>query len=425
MYHPAAPSLFTFNGDSAARGFNFVAGRYDTTDYFEWIQESRNLLAALYPDFAPENGQQRHPDHTLDDIRGTTPRGIYGLYLHDQFLKLKAQLPKHLTLKVIPEALQKFEQNKQTVALKTHSRQLSVDYFVRSTGPRVAKLRPEWDRRVFSAYPCDRYGHQLPPQVTVVGAGAAGIEVSLHLLHNLRVEQVTLVSRHAQSRLPQTEPTKTYECQWFTRENMQLQPTAKNAKALLQKELETCYQACHLTYPGWEALINIEDYPSFLEDYLKTTNISPNHPLAHLMRPVLSFYGQVKDLLPTIEQIGVLQLIDRVKPLFAKQSRPCAELMLAAIKAERLKLTAGEFLPEHSTPTILQPNGIQITPDCIILATGFNQLSVEPFIPQVNSTRCYQVIGTSLSAVHQRAASVAKTIVSSAAEKPANNILHI
>ena len=148
VYHPAAPSLFTFNGDSAARGFNFVAGRYDTTDYFEWIQESRNLLAALYPDFAPENGQQRHPDHTLDDIRGTTPRGIYGLYLHDQFLKLKAQLPKHITLKVIPEALQKFEQNKQTVALKTHSRQLSVDYFVRSTGPRFAKLRPEWDGRL-------------------------------------------------------------------------------------------------------------------------------------------------------------------------------------------------------------------------------------------------------------------------------------
>ena len=278
---------------------------------------------------------------------------------------------------------------------------------------------------MFNAYPCDRYGHQLPSQVTVVGAGAAGIEVALHLLHNLRVEQVTLVSRHAQSRLPQTEPTETYKCQWFTRENMRLLPTAANAQALLQKELEACYQVCHLPYPGWETLLNIEDYPSFLEDYLETTNLSPNHPLSHLMRPVLSFYAQVKDLLPTVEQIEVLQLIDRVKPLFAKQSRPCAELMLAAIKADRLKLIAGEFSPEHPTPTILQPEGSRIHPDCIILATGFNQLSVAPFIPRVNSTRCYQVIGTSLSAVHQRAVSVAKTIVASASEKPANSILRI
>ncbi|MEO1634776.1 MAG: hypothetical protein AAFS04_06820, partial [Cyanobacteria bacterium J06631_9] len=68
VYHPVQPSLFTFNGDSAARGFNFAAGRYDTTDYFEWVQENRDLLATLYPDFAPENGQQRHPDHTLDNI---------------------------------------------------------------------------------------------------------------------------------------------------------------------------------------------------------------------------------------------------------------------------------------------------------------------------------------------------------------------
>ena len=425
VYHPAAPSLFTFNGDSAARGFNFAAGRYDTTDYFEWIQESRDLLASLYPDFAPENGQQRHPDHTLDDIRGTTPRGVYGLYLHDQFLTLKAQLPKHITLQVVPEALQRFKQHEQAVTLKTRTRQLSVDYFVQSTGPRFAKLRPEWGDRVFNAYPCDRYGHQLPPQVTVVGAGAAGIEVALHLLHNLRVEQVTLVSHRAQSRLPQIEPTETYECQWFTRKNMRLRPTAKNAQALLQKEIEACYQACHLTYPGWEALLNIKDYPSFLEDYLETTNLSPNHPLAHLMRPVLSFYSQVKNLLSTVEQVGVLQLIDRVKPLFAKQSRPCAELMLAAIKTNQLKLTAGEFLPERPMPTILQPEGTQIHPGCVILATGFNQLSIDPFIPRVNSTRCYQVMGTSLSAVHQRAASVAKTIVSSASEKPAGSVLHL
>ncbi|MGD1863983.1 MAG: hypothetical protein ACFB0D_05460, partial [Phormidesmis sp.] len=78
VYHPMQPSQFTFNGNSAARGFNFVAQRYDSNDYFEWVQANRPLLAALYPDFAPETGQQRHPAHTLDDIEGTTPRGAYG-----------------------------------------------------------------------------------------------------------------------------------------------------------------------------------------------------------------------------------------------------------------------------------------------------------------------------------------------------------
>ena len=409
VYHPAAPSLFTFNGDSAARGFNFATGRYDTTDYFEWIQTNRNLLATLYPDFAPENSQQRHPDHTLDDIHGTTPRGAYGLYLHDRFLALKAQLPKHITLQVIPEALKGFEQSEQAVTLKTSAGQLSADYLVQSTGPCFAKLRPEWQGHVFSAYPCDGYGHHLPSQVAVVGAGAAGIEVALHLLHNLHVEKVTLVSRHAQSRLPQTEPTKAYECQWFTRENMHLRPTAQNAQALLGRELETCYQECQLPYPGWDALLNIEDYPKFLEDYLETTTRSPNHPFAHLMRPVLSFYDRVKDLLPAAEQTDVLQLIGQVKPLFATQSRPCAELMLAAIKAERLKLVAGEFLPAQSTPTILHPSGTQSHPDCVILATGFNLSTTYP-LPSQASARCHSVIGTSLSAIHKQAASVASTI---------------
>ncbi|MEL6555824.1 MAG: FAD/NAD(P)-binding protein [Cyanobacteria bacterium J06621_11] len=421
VYHPVQPSLFTFNGDSAARGFNFAAGRYDTNDYFEWVQANRDRLAALYPDFVPETDQQRHTDHTLDNIRGTTPRGAYGLYLHDQVLALKADLPKHIALQIVPEALQAIAQNEQTLTLTTgihqlRTHQLNVNYLVQATGPRFAKLRPEWEGRVFRAYPCDRYGHQLPPRVTVVGAGAAGIEVALHLLHNLHVEQVTLVSHRAQSRLPQTEPTETYQCQWFTRQNMQKKPTAQNAQALLKKELETCYRACQLDYPGWDTLLNIEDYPKFLEDYLETTKLSPNHPFAHLVRPVMSFYAQVKDLLPATEQIGVLQLIDRVKPLFATQSRPCAELMLAAIKAKRLKLTAGEFLPEQTTPTILRSDGTQIHPSCIILATGFTP-SIPPFYPQGNKTHCYQtiyqVMGTSLSSVHQKAASVAASIVSS------------
>ncbi|MEO1621000.1 MAG: FAD/NAD(P)-binding protein [Cyanobacteria bacterium J06632_3] len=449
VYHPVQPSLFTFNGNSAARGFNFVAERYDTNDYFEWVQSNRDWLVALYPDFAPEKGQQRHPEHTLDDIQGTTPRGAFGLYLHAQVLALKAHLPEHITLQIVPEALQSVEQAEQTVTLKTGTRQLSVDYLVEATGPRFSKLRPEWDGRVFRAYPCDRIAlpatdrsnhnslsHNLPPQVTVVGAGASGIEVALHLLHNLGVGQVTLVSRRAQSRLPQVEPTEAYECQWFTRENMRRQPTAKNAQALLQKELEACYEACYLAYPGWDELLNIKDYPSFLEDYLKateettgratekTTNLSPNHPLAHLVRPVMSFYGQVKDLLPEVEQIALLQLINRVKPLFATQSRPCAELMLAALKTNRLRLIAGEFLPALTTPTIVQPDGTQLHPDCVILATGFDP-SIPPFYPQAghpqSSRTCrYQVMGTSLSAVHKQAANAAKEIASDVSKKLAD-----
>ncbi|MGD1896889.1 MAG: FAD/NAD(P)-binding protein [Phormidesmis sp.] len=411
VYHPVQPSLFTFNGSSAARGFNFVSQRYDSTDYFEWVQANRPLLATLYPDFAPETGQQRHPVHTLDDIQGTTPRGAYGLYLHDQFLALKAHLPKHITLKIIPEALQASVHTEKTVAIETSTRKLSVDYLVQATGHRFAELRPEWAGRVFTAYPCDRYGQNLPQQIAVVGAGPAGIEVALHALHNLQVEHVTLVSRHAQSRLPQIEPTDPYKCQWFTPEKMRLHPTAENAKSLLRKELAACYQACNLPYPGWEKLLKIEAYPDFLRQYLQTTEQSPNHPFAHLVRPVMSFYDRVKDWLPADEQTGVLQLIHQVKPLFATQSRPCAELMLAAFQSKRLKLIAGDFLPAQTTPTIVRPDGTQIHPDCVILATGFVQSTSPPCYSQLRNTRCYSVIGTSLSSVNRQAASIANTIV--------------
>lgn len=203
VYHPIQPSLFTFNGNSVVRGFNFVNQRYDTADYFEWVQANRSLLAKLYPDFAAENGQQRHRDHTLDDSQGTTPRGAYGLYLHEQFLALKADLPEHLRLEIIPEAMQAFDPDEQTIGIQTQSHRVRVNYLVQATGHRFAQLRPEWGDRVFNAYPCDRYSQALPNAVTVVGAGSAGIEVALHALHNLGVEQVTLVSRRAQARLPQ------------------------------------------------------------------------------------------------------------------------------------------------------------------------------------------------------------------------------
>ena len=415
VYHPVQPSLFTFNGSSAARGFNFAAERYDSTDYFEWVQANRHLLAVLYPDFAPETGQQRHPGHTLDDIRGTTPRGAYGLYLHNQFLALKAHLPEHITLKAIPEALQTFTQIKQTIAVTTRTGQLTVDYLVEATGHGFAKLRDEWADRVFTAYPCDRYGKNLPQQITVVGAGPAGIEVALHALHNLQVEQVTLISRHAQSRLPQVEPTEPYECQWFTRAQMQLRPTAKNAESLLRRELAACYQACNLPNLGWDALLDIKDYPRFLEQYIQSAKQSPNHPFAHLVRPVMSFQSQVKDLLSVTEQAGVQQLIDRVRPLFATQSWPCAEMMMAALKAKRLKLMAGTFLPEQATPTILLPDGTYIHPNCVILATGLVPSSPLSS-PQTNGTRCYRIAGTSLSSVDRKAANIAIAITQAAAD---------
>ncbi len=431
VYHPAQPSLFTFNGNSAARGFDFVRQRYDTHDYFEWIQQNRSLLATLYPDFAPENGQQRHVEHTLDDIEGTTPRGAYGLYLHDKVMSLKANLPAHITLEVIPESVRSFSPFNQTVQVQTVTKVYEVDHYVDATGHRFAALRPEWAGKVFGAYPCDRYSQNLPPSVTVVGAGAAGIEVALHALHNLAVEKVTLVSRRGQARLPAVEPTEPYECKWFVREKMLANPTAAQAQVLLQQEIEACYKACDLPYPGWDALLQIDDYPAFLRDYWASTQHCPNHPLAHLVRPVMSFYGQVKDLLSAGDSLGrpchriqLSQLIDRVKPLFATQSRPCAELLLSAIQKKRLTLMAGEFLSDHETPTILRADNTLWQPECVILATGFEQsdclemptnLAAQSMDSiddntQIEDTRCYKVAGVSLSSVHQQAAEVANAI---------------
>ena len=132
--------------------------------------------------------------------------------------------------------MKSFSSFKQTVRVQTSTKLYEVDHCVNATGHRFAALRPEWDGRVFRAYPCDRYSQNLPPSVAVVGAGAAGIEVALHALHNLAVEQVTLVSRRGQARLPAVEPTAPYECKWFVREKMLANPTAAWAQALLQRQ---------------------------------------------------------------------------------------------------------------------------------------------------------------------------------------------
>ncbi|NJL86257.1 MAG: hypothetical protein HC886_10145 [Leptolyngbyaceae cyanobacterium SM1_1_3] len=436
VYDPVQPALFTFNGSSAVRGFDFAQQRFDTANYFNWVQANRDLLAALYPDFAPERGQQRHRAHTLDDLHGTSPRGAYGLYLDEQFRRLLAHLPSHITVQTIPQALQSFVPSKQEVHVQTATASYWVNQLVCATGHRFAPIRPEWQGQVFSAYPCDRYGAELPANLTIVGAGPSGIEVALHALHNLGVERVSLVSRRGYARLPQIEPAVPYTCPWLTRQQMQRNPTAQRAQYLLRQSLLTAYQVSDIAYPGWEAMLHIEDYGRFLADYLQ--QVTPAHPLARLARPVMSFYGQTKDLLSSEEQVKVRRLLSSMKHLFATQSLAGAELMLAAMQAGRLSLKAGTFLTHHKTPTIAWPSNEQWQPNSVILATGFDS-QISPIyslaIAQgagvvdddgklvVNSitgalinaygtnTNCYRTAGTSLSSVNQQAAQTAKALV--------------
>ncbi|MDJ0706634.1 MAG: FAD/NAD(P)-binding protein [Leptolyngbyaceae cyanobacterium MO_188.B28] len=435
VYDPAQPSLFTFNGSSAARGFDFVRQRHNTTDYFNWMQANRELLAALYPDFSPEQGRRRHPTHTLDDLHGSSPRGAYGLYLDDQFRALLAHLPNHLTVQVIPQAVRSFVSLKQGIYLQAATASYRVNQLVCATGHRFASIRPAWLDRVFAAYPCDRYRINSSARLTVVGAGPAGIETALHALHDLDVQQVTLVSRRGYSRLPQMAPVALYDCPWLTQRQLRRSPTAERVKYLLQRSLTTAYQVCGLPYPGWDALLHIDDYGGFLTRYLQQA--TPDHPLARLVRPVMSFYGKVQDLLPVGERVKVLQLLSSVKHLFATQSLACAELMLAAMRTGRLTLEAGTFLFDHETPTIRRPDGAQWQPSQVILATGF-ATGVAPIYHQaihqgtalvdangdlvvnaatgalVNSlgedTACYQVAGASLSSVDQQAAKAAQSL---------------
>ena len=436
VYDPMQPALFTFNGSSAVRGFDFAQQRFDTVNYFNWMQANRDLLMALYPDFAPEQGQQRHPAHTLDDLHGTSPRGVYGLYLDDQFRGLLAHLPSHITVQTIPQAVQSFVTSEQKVNVQTVTASYWVNQLVCAIGHRFAPIRPEWRGQVFAAYPCDRYGAKLPTHLTIIGAGPSGIEAALHALHNLGVKRVSLVSHRGYARLPQIEPAVSYTCPWLTRRQMQRNPTARWAQYLLRQSLITAYRVSGITYPGWEAMLRIENYGRFLADYLQQA--TPTHPLARLARPVMSFFAQTDDLLSSEERVKVQRLFSSVKHLFATQSWACAELMLAAMKAGRLSLQAGAFLSHCKTPTIAGPNSKQWQPNSVILATGFDS-QISPIyslaIAQgaaviddggklvVNSTtgalidaygkntNCYRVVGTSLSSVDRQAAQTAKALV--------------
>ncbi|NEZ61677.1 hypothetical protein D0962_02605 [Leptolyngbyaceae cyanobacterium CCMR0082] len=436
VYDPMQPALFTFNGGSAVRGFDFAQQRFDTANYFNWMQANRDLLAVLYPDFAPEQGQQLHPDHTLDDLHGTSPRGAYGLYLDEQFRRLLAHLPSHIMVQTIPQAVQSFVPSEQRVHVQTATASYQVNQLVCTIGHRFAPIRPEWQGQVFAAYPCDRYGAELPAHLTIVGAGPSGIEVALHALHNLGVERVSLVSRRGYARLPQIEPAVSYTCPWLTRQQMQRNPTARWAQYLLRQSLLTAYRVSDIAYPGWEAMLHIENYGCFLADYLQQA--TPAHPLARLARPVMSFYGQTKDLLSSDERVKVRQLLSSVKHLFATQSWACAELMLAAMQAGRLSLQAGTLLNHCETPTIVWPDSKQWQPNSVILATGFDS-QIAPIYSlavaqgaavvddsgklAVNSTtgalidaygtttNCYQIVGTSLSSVDRQAAQTAKALV--------------
>ncbi|MEO0987040.1 MAG: FAD/NAD(P)-binding protein [Cyanobacteria bacterium J06639_14] len=436
VYDPIQPALFTFNGSSAVRGFDFAQQRFDTVNYFNWMQANRDLLMALYPSFAPEQGQQRHPTHTLDDLYGTSPRGVYGLYLNEQFRRLLAYLPSHIRVKTISQAVQSFVPAQQRVYVQTRTASYRVNQFVCTIGHRFAPIRPEWQGRVFAAYPCDRYGAALPDHVTIVGAGPSGIEVALHALYNLGVERVSLVSRRGYARLPQIEPAVSYTCPWLTRQQMQRQPTARWAQYLLRQSLLTAYQMSDVAYPGWEAMLHIENYGRFLADYLQQA--TPVHPLARLARPVMSFFARTNDLLSSEERVKMRRLFSSVKHLFATQSWACAELMLAAMQAGRLSLQAGTFLTHCATPTIAGPNNNYWQPKFVILATGFDNqiapiysLAIAEGAAVVDddgkllvnattralidaygmTTNCYQIGGTSLSSVDRQAAQTAQALV--------------
>ncbi|MEO1296648.1 MAG: FAD/NAD(P)-binding protein, partial [Cyanobacteria bacterium J06636_16] len=404
VYDPIQPALFTFNGSSAVRGFDFVQQRFDTANYFSWIQAS--------------------------------PRGVYGLYLDEQFRRLLAHLPSHITVQTIPQAVQSFVSAEQNVSVQTATASYQVNQFVCAIGHRFAPIRPEWQGRVFAAYPCDRYGEELPAHLTIVGAGPSGIEVALHALYNLEVERVSLVSRRGYARLPQIEPAVSYTCPWLTRQQLQHHPTARWARYLLRQSLLTAYQVSGIDYPGWEAMLHIENYGRFLADYLQQA--TPVHPLARLARPVMSFFAQTHDLLASEERVKVQQLFSRVQHLFATQSWACAELMLAAMQAGRLSLQAGTFLTHCETPTIVGPNNQQWQPKCVILATGFDHqiapiyslavaqgaavidedgtLRVNPTTGALidadgTDTNCYQIAGTSLSSINRQAAQTAQALV--------------
>ena len=436
VYDPIQPALFTFNGSSAVRGFDFAQQRFDTANYFSWMQANRDLLITLYPDFDPEQGQQRHPAHTLDDLYGTSPRGAYGLYLNEQFRRLLAHLPSHIMVQTIPQAVQCFVLSEQKVHVQTVTASYRVNQLVCAIGHRFAPIRPEWQGQVFAAYPCDRYGAALPDHLTIVGAGPSGIEVALHALYDLGVERVSLVSRRGYARLPQIEPAVSYTCPWLTRQQMQRHPTARWAQYLLRQSLLTAYRVSDIAYPGWEAMLHIEDYGRFLADYLQQA--TPVHPLARLARPVMSFFARTNDLLSNEERVKMRQLFSSVKHLFATQSWACAELMLAAMQIGRLSLQAGTFLTHCKTPTIAWPNNKQWQPKFVILATGFDH-QISPIYSlavaqgaavidddgqlRVNattgalidadgmSTHCYQIAGTSLSSIDRQAAQTAKALV--------------
>jgi hypothetical protein len=393
VYDPLAPSLFTFNGDSTATGFDFANGRFDDQDYFDWLRQNRDWIAELYPDFAPECGRQRHPGHTLDAITGTSPRGAYGLYLHEKFCALQrfASATHGISLTVMPTAVSRFEMGAhETVSVLTADGQTCrMDSLICATGNLYQPVPIAWAAtgRVFVAYPAQGYAAAVrnAPQLAVVGAGPAGIETALHALHDLNVGHVTLVSRTGCARLPEVSPTLAYTPQFFTRAAFAAEPTAAWAARLLRAELAACYQVCGVPDPGWEKLVRIADYPAFLRAYLATTDRNPNHPLALLMRPVRSFYSQVRDLVAESEQNRLRAFLDSTNHLFATQSRPSAELLLAAIDAGRLTLVAGTLRDAGGMPVIALRAGGELRPECLVLATGFGQTPPPVYAPALGA----------------------------------------
>lgn len=374
VYDPLEPSLFTFNGDSRARGFDFFTPDFSDNDFSGWVQHNRELLRQLYPDFYAD-GPQRHPGHDLDDPNATCPRGVYGLYLHDRFRDLQDHLGEGLT--VIRQGVDGFTRDRNGLfrVITPDGQDHMFTGLVCATGNLLPSVPLQWQDQgtVCAAYPARHYSRimQNAPAVTVAGAGPAGVEAALHLLHNLGVGHVTLISRNGYSRLPEVATNLDYAPQFFTPERFAENTTADNAKTLLQQELDNCFATCGLLYPGWEALMDIKDYPTFLCGYLADTDRNPNHPFALLMRPVLGFWRKVEAFVPASERQALRQFLDSTKHLFATQSRQGAEMMLEAIGSGRLRLLAGTVDVMAPQPFVQLDCGDSYQPERLLLATGF------------------------------------------------------
>ncbi len=389
VYDPLTPSLFTFNGDNTMRGFDFTEGRRDSRDFFDWMQSRRDLLTDLYPDFDPHQNLQRHSHHDFDDLEHTSPRGAYGIYLHEKFQAVCRLARDRLgvTVSIRYQEIAGFAKARGGgFSLRpVTGAACRVDALICATGnlhPTLSAALSNKSRagggRVFPLYPMEAYTARLRPETTlaIVGAGPSGIELALHASLDWGVEHVTLVNRMPHARLPAITPTRPYTLQYFTAENFVRHPTAAHAVQLLKQEIAACYAACGRDAPAWDDLIRIENYPAFLERYIRDTDPEqggdPNHPLALLAKPLVhAIYGSVPASVPPPDRDEVLTVLNALKHLLRAQSRPNADMLVEGIRQGRLSLKAGTYSVEDGDGVLRAADGAMIRADMVVLATGF------------------------------------------------------